>query len=235
MTVKMAGEPGDRLKNPTQTACNQCGTCCEKGGPALHIEDVQLVRNGIIPLNSIITIRRGEFVHDPVTDSIKPSKGELLKLSGSNGTWTCLFYDKGKKGCSIYENRPLACKTLKCWDTVEILKLSGRSLLSRLDLVGAETDLGKRVVEHEALFPFPDVKAILGPLVRISTKALKKLERTVNKDLDHRAESVGEFKLSVAEEMFYFGRPIFQLLEPFGFTVREAAGAGLKLKFKGRV
>lgn len=228
----MGDEPGDRLKNPTQIVCKQCGTCCERGGPALHLQDVLLVKNGRLPFESIITIRRGEFVHDPVTESIKPSKTELLKISGSNGTWTCLFYDKDKRGCSIYDNRPLACKTLKCWDTREILKLSGRNLLSRLDLVGVETELGKRLVDHETFFPFPDIKALLGPLQRISTKALKKLEKTVNKDLDHRAESVGEFHLSVPEELFYFGRPIFQLLEPFGFTVREA-GAGIKLKFKG--
>lgn len=232
MTNQMGDEPGDRLKNPTQIVCKQCGTCCERGGPALHLQDVLLVKNGTLPFESIITIRRGEFVHDPVTESIKPSKTELLKISGSNGTWTCLFYDKGKRGCSIYDNRPLACKTLKCWDTSEILKLSGRNLLSRLDLVGVETELGKRLIDHETLFPFPDIKALLGPLQRLSTKALKKLEKTVNKDLDHRGESVGAFHLSVPEELFYFGRPIFQLLEPFGFTVREA-GAGIKLKFKG--
>ena len=233
MTDPTDGEPGDRLKNHTQqTGCRQCGICCEKGGPALHIQDALLVKNGIIPFKSIITIRRGEFVHDPVTDTIGPSKTELLKISGTNGTWTCMFYDKRQKGCLIYENRPLACKTLKCWDTGEILKLSGRDLLSRLDLVGPEIELNKRLIEHETLFPFPDVKALLGPLLRISKKALKNLEKTVNKDIDHRVESVGEFNLSVEEELFYFGRPIFQLLEPFGFAVRET-GSGIKLKFKG--
>lgn len=232
MTDHMGSEPADRLKSRVQTECNQCGVCCEKGGPALHVEDLLLVKNGIVPFNSIITIRRGEFVHDPVTDTVVPSKTELLKISGSNGTWTCLFYDRGQRGCSIYENRPLACKTLKCWDTGEILKLSGSDLLSRLDLVGPETELGKRLIHHESFFPFPHVKALVGPLRRISKKVLKNLERTVNGDLNHRAESVGEFHLSVAQELFYFGRPIFQLLEPFGFTVRETGG-GIKLKFKG--
>ena len=232
MTDQMDGELCYGLKNRVQTGCKQCGICCEKGGPALHIQDALLVKNGILAFESIITIRRGEFVHDPVTDTVVPSKTELLKISGSNGTWTCLFYDRGRRGCSIYDNRPLACKTLKCWDTVEILKLAGTDLLSRLDLVGHETELGKRLIEHETFFPFPDVKALLGPMPRISKKALKNLERTVNKDLDHRAVSVGEFNLSVAQELFYFGRPIFQLLEPFGFTIRET-GSGIKLKFKG--
>lgn len=232
MTDQMGGEPGDRLKNPTQIVCKQCGTCCERGGPALHLQDVLLVKNGTLPFESIITIRRGEFVHDPVTNTVVPSKTELLKISGSNGTWTCLFYDKGKRGCSIYDSRPLACKTLKCWDTGEILKLAGNDLLSRLDLVGPETELGKRLIQHESLFPFSDVKVLLGPLGRMSKKALKNFEKIVNRDLDHRFESVGEFHLSVAQELFYFGRPLFQLLEPFGFTVRET-GSGIKLKLKG--
>lgn len=225
-------EPGGGCQIPVQTACRQCGICCEKGGPALHTQDLLLITDGFLPFKSIITIRRGEFVHDPVTDAIGPSKTELLKISGSNGTWSCLFYDKGQKGCSIYDHRPLACRTLKCWDTGAILKLSGRDLLSRLDLVGPETRLGKRLVEHEALFPFPDLKALVGSLSHISKKILKKLERTVNRDLDHRAESVDLFHLSIAQELFYFGRPIFQQLEHFGFAIRETA-AGIKIKFKG--
>ncbi len=225
-------EPGDGSQIPAQTGCRQCGICCEKGGPALHTQDLLLITDGFVPFKSIITIRRGEFVHDPVANTPGPSKTELLKIAGANGTWTCLFYDRSQKGCSIYDHRPLACRTLKCWDTGSILELSGKDLLSRLDLVGAETRLGKRLIEHEALFPFPDIKALVGALSHISKKVLKKLERTVNNDLDHRSGSIDAFHLSVAQELFYFGRPIFQQLEPFGFSVRETA-AGIKIKFKG--
>lgn len=224
--------PGDKFKIFPQTECNQCGVCCEKGGPALHNEDLSLIKGGFIPFKSIITIRQGEFVHDPVTDSIGPSKNELLKLSGTKGAWTCNFYDKGQKKCSIYDHRPLACRTLKCWDTGAILKLSGKDLLSRLDLVEAASLLGKRLIEHELFFPFPNVRDMLGPLSRISKKNIKKLEKLINKDLAHRTGSIDIFHLCVAEELFYFGRPIFQLLEPFGFTIRETA-SGIKLKFKG--
>ncbi len=226
-------ESGDGCQIPAQANCRQCGICCEKGGPALHTQDLVLITDGFLPLKSIITIRRGEFVHDPVTNAIGPSKTELLKISGANGVWTCLFYDRPQKGCSIYDHRPLACQTLKCWDTKPILKLSGRNLLSRLDLVAPETRLGKRLIEHEALFPFPDLRALVGSLSHIPKKALKKLERTVNKDLDHRAGSIDVFHLSVEQELFYFGRPIFHLLEPFGFTVRETA-SGIKIKAHDR-
>jgi hypothetical protein len=37
------------MSHPTDTACRRCGTCCRKGGPALHREDRHLVVDGLIP------------------------------------------------------------------------------------------------------------------------------------------------------------------------------------------
>jgi len=42
-----------------------------------------------------------------------------------------------------------------------------------------------------------------------------------NKNIVHRIESVDTFQLSVALELFYFGRPIFEMLTPLGFDIRE--------------
>ena len=85
----------------------------------------------------------------------------------------------------------------------------------------------ERLIAHELLFPLPDLKAISHP----SKKTVKKLERICNKDIAYRIKTVGELHLSVAQEMFYFGRPIFELLIPLGFTIREA-GTSIKLRFK---
>jgi len=215
-----------------ENECRQCGICCEKGGPALHYEDLPLIKNGLLSLEKLITIRKGEFVHDPVTNSIGPSKTEILKISGTKGSWTCIFYNKSEKNCSIYDHRPLACRVLKCWDTDDILKLSGTDLISRLDVVEQDNPLRRHLIENEELFACPDLKAISKTISRSSKKAIKKLENIINKDLNHRIEAIDRFNLSVAQELFYFGRPIFQLLEPFGFTIRETS-SGVKLQFKG--
>ena len=42
--------------------CIRCGACCRSGSPTLHVEDVSLVIDGVIPIASLYTIRRGEVV-----------------------------------------------------------------------------------------------------------------------------------------------------------------------------
>ncbi len=197
----------------------------------MHSRDLALIEEGLLSFEQLITIRKGELAHDPVTDAIAPVKSELLKISGKKGSWACIFYDKARNGCTIYDHRPLACGVLKCWDTDEILKLSGKDLLSRLDIVKEGDPLRKQLIEHEELFPLPDLKTISKTISRSSKKTVKKLERISNKDLAWRIRAVDGFNLSVAQELFYFGRPLFQLLTPLGFTSRETA-SGIKLQFK---
>jgi hypothetical protein len=50
--------------------CRQCGTCCRKGGPAIHREDKKLLENGHIPLRYLFTIRKNEPVYDNVQGCI---------------------------------------------------------------------------------------------------------------------------------------------------------------------
>jgi len=213
-----------------QNKCKRCGTCCEKGGPALHTQDLPLIEKGFLSFEKLISIRKGELVHDPVSNSVKPVKTELLKIRGIKDLWTCIFYDKTRNGCTIYNHRPLACQTLKCWNTDDILKLAGKDLLSRLDIVKEGNPLKERLIEHENLFPCPDLKTISRTMTRSSKQRIKKLEKIINKDLAYRILAIDEFKLSVSQELFYFGRPLFQLLTPLGFTPRETS-SGIKLQF----
>jgi Fe-S-cluster containining protein len=209
-----------------QNECKRCGTCCEKGGPALQTQDLPLIEKGFLSFEKLITIRKGELAHDPVSNSIEPVKKELLKIRGIKNSWACIFYDKTRNGCTIYDHRPLACQILKCWDTDDILELIGKNLLSRLDIVKEGNPLREQLIEHEELFPCPDLKTIS----RSSKKTVKKLERIINKDLAYRIRAIDEFNLSVSQELFYFGRPLFQLLTPLGFTTRETS-SGIKLRF----
>ena len=213
-----------------QNECKQCGTCCEKGGPALHTQDLPLIEKGFLSFDNLITIRKGELAHDPVSSSVASVKNELIKIRGIKDSWTCIFYDKTRNGCTIYDHRPHACKILKCWDTDDILGLAGKNLLSRLDIVKEGNPLRKKLIEHEALFPCPDLKTISRTITRSSKKTIKKLERISNKDLAYRIRAIEEFKLSVSQELFIFGRPLFQLLAPLGFTTRETS-SGIKLGF----
>ena len=207
-----------RFMQENQQECEQCGTCCTSGGPALHTEDEHLIRAGNIPLAQLITIRKGEIAHNPLTNRLQPVKQELVKISGVGREWNCCFYQAEEKGCTIYDHRPKACRALECWDTAEIEELIEKDILSRLDLIEEDSPIRPYLREHESLFPCPDMELLLnnGP----SEKA-EELEDLVNKEIVYRTKVVANFDLSLGEELFYFGRPLFHLFVAAGAEVVE--------------
>ncbi|HKK89842.1 MAG TPA: YkgJ family cysteine cluster protein [Desulfobacteraceae bacterium] len=210
--------------------CRQCGACCEKGGPALHTRDLELTAQGRLSLDHLITIRKNELAFDPVKNSVEPVKEELVKVSGVNGTWACRFYNKTSHGCTVYKNRPQACRVLECWDTDAILALSGRDLVSRIDILADNPSLKKMVAEHEERYPCPDMEMISRKGPRSSRKVVSSFEAMITAELAHRSAAVKAHNMSVSLEMFCFGRPLFQLFQALGCQVRETP-KGLKLKF----
>lgn len=211
-----------------QTTCLRCGACCRKGGPALHGDDLPLVRDGHLPLANLITIRRGELAHNPLTDKIEPVARELVKIRGTGGHWCCCYYDAANKGCSIYGNRPVACGVLKCWQPEQILALVGQDLLGRLDILEEADPLRPYVLEYERLCPCPDMGEVEKNLAGQPEELLPSLEMQVNRDIAFRDQVVRQLHLSPAQETFLFGRPLFQLLQALGVMVSESP-QGLRL------
>ena len=213
--------------NQIQRDCRQCGTCCLQGGPALHKEDLGLVGSGKLPINRLITIRKGELADDPLTDGVHAVAYELVKINGTGRDWRCFYYADGK-GCTIYASRPLACRVLQCWDTAAILALVGKDMLTRLDILVAGDPLRGLVEEHERLCPCPDMEMIRDSVLSGRVQGLDDLQRLVDADLRFRDRVVNEHGLSLAEEMFVFGRPLFQLLQAVGIGITETA-EGIRL------
>lgn len=206
-----------------QTTCKKCGNCCKKGGPALHSQDLDLVRSGKIPISSLITIRKGELAQNPLAEKIQPVAVELVKMVGTGRRWDCCYYDE-HKGCTIYEDRPYACRVLKCWDTEEILTLIEKDTLSRFDILIKEDPLIPVIIEHERICPCDDLGYIQTHLGQLSDEQKNELEKRVRNDLRFRTRVISDFQLKVSEELFYFGRPLFQLLQPLGIQISESSG-----------
>jgi len=219
------------MKKEQQTECLRCGTCCQKGGPALHGQDLALVRGGQLPLDNLITIRRGELAYSPLSDRVEPVLAELVKIRGTGQEWCCCYYEPVSKGCSIYESRPMACGVLKCWQPDETLALVGQDLLSRLDILGEGNPLRPLVLEYERLCPCPDLREVEKSLADQDENALRSLEMQVNTDIAFRDRVVQELNLPLARELFLFGRPLFQLLQAFGVGVSESS-QGLRLTIR---
>jgi hypothetical protein len=194
----------------------------------LHGGDLELVRSGKLPLTDLITIRRGELAHTPLTGRIEPVPAELVKIRGIGQEWRCCYYDTVSQGCSIYENRPLACGALKCWQPEETLALIGKDLLGRLDILEEGNPLRSLVLEHELACPPSDMREVEKSLTQPTGGMLQSLEMQVNTDIVFRNRVVREHNLSLGSELFLFGRPFFQLLQGLGVGVSESS-QGLKL------
>ena len=133
-----------------ESGCRCCGTCCRKGGPALHIEDREWVTSGTIPLAALMTIRRHEPSYDNVIGRLVPAATDIIKVKAHSAQrQACRFYRFDPPGCSIYAQRPLECHALQCWDTRDIEAIYQRDRLTRQHLLAGHADIWDLIVEHE--------------------------------------------------------------------------------------
>ena len=122
--------------------CDGCGVCCRKGGPLLHGEDAPLVTRGYVPLARLVTLRRGELVHDPVAGRVLPLEEEAIKVQGTGEPeqpWHCVFHREagqgGHGGCGVYAQRPAQCRALFCKNTSALEALYAVRRLDRAALL----------------------------------------------------------------------------------------------------
>ncbi len=210
--------------------CQRCGACCQQGGPALHGGDLELVRSGRLRLDDLVTVNLGELAFQPLATSATPVVHEFLKLQGREGTWCCTFYDQTARGCHRYTDRPLACGLLDCTDTGPLLAIAGQDLLTRFDCIDHNDPILAVLLKHQLQSPCPDIQTISQDFEPLATRVefLAGLLEAVNLDLAFRTRTTSTFQLSVALELFYFGRPLFQLLLPLGIRAVNTP-AGLRL------
>jgi Fe-S-cluster containining protein len=133
-----------------QIECQRCGTCCQKGGPALHYADRELVESGAIALRQLFTIRQGEPAYDNVSRAVAPAVTDIIKVAAGGGTTSqCALYDPQRNQCRIYENRPTECRALNCRDTRKIERIYDTQRLTRRHLLSKVEGLWDRVRDHQ--------------------------------------------------------------------------------------
>ena len=137
-------------KEADRTECIRCGECCLRSSPTLHQEDIPLLRKGVIRKRDLLTVRKGELVRDNINEDLTVALHEMIKVrerkEGIKGG--CIFYDDIGKGCRIYENRPLQCSALKCWDTEDFMRVFQKPKPERRALIDDGTLLGL-IEEHD--------------------------------------------------------------------------------------
>lgn len=211
-----------KIPSFTITHCIRCGTCCRKGGPVLHKQDIKILMEGHVGHQHLMTIRKGERAYNPVSERAEPAPRELVKIIGREKDWTCILFDEEQSSCSIYHHRFLECSLLQCWDTSQIMRVIGKNTLCRFDLINPGDPIREMIRTHELDCPFSEVERLLSALSDRADKAgiFKALAALVHKDNALRSYAIDELGMNKEYEFFIFGRPLAQILEDHGFTVR---------------
>lgn len=221
---------------PGPAACRRCGTCCRKGGPALHPADRELVERAAIPLALLVTLRQGETARDNVRQGalvILPH--ELIKLRGQKRGWRCVYFDGEGAGCRIYAQRPLECRTLECWAPEALRALTAGPYLNRRDLLAGRPELLDLIEYHETHCAWERLRHVVERLRARGpdgAEALVELDAMLRYDAALRAAAL-QRGLPADVLPFLLGRPLAELIYPsFGLRIREQHGT-LRVQDRG--
>lgn len=202
--------------------CIRCGTCCKKGGPVLHHEDKQILLNGFINYQHLITLRKGEKVFNPVKERFENLEFELIKIKNRDDGTSCYFFNETSNSCLIYENRPIECRLLKCWDTSDIIKIIGKNTIKRKDIINSYDPIIEIIDSHEQDCSGHEIEKLLS-LVNLNEnrEIFKRLTIFLQKDISIRKFTFENLDVNRDYELFLFGRPMTQILKERGLTVRN--------------
>jgi len=188
----------------TREHCIRCGECCRSGGPALHEEDLALIREGVISASDLITLRAGEPVFDQPSGGLAVLKAEMVKLRGRGGDWACLYFEPDGAGCAIYEHRPAECRALKCWDTSDLAAMYERGRITRARILGpGAMDI---VAGHEARCPVSRAVNLAVSGAGMELSAMYDYDTALRETLTERGASPHELD-------FLLGRPLRRVVE----------------------
>jgi Fe-S-cluster containining protein len=206
--------------NKVITECIRCGTCCKKGGPSFHLEDKVLIEKGIILSKYLYTIREDELCYDNVKESILPAASDIIKIKGQKDSITCIFFNEKENECTIYDNRPLECRALKCWDTREIERIYSKNRLTRKDLISTIVGLWDLVEDHQRRCSYETLKFFIDALNKDEKdEALKGIFDIIEYDAQIRELVVQKGDLDPEMTDFIFGRPITETIRMYGFKI----------------
>ena len=211
-------KPAKAKKAQSISECKRCGTCCTKGGPAFHHADKALIDDGVIHSKYLYTIRKGEWAYDNVRQCLEPASSDIIKIKGKGDSWTCIFFDERKSVCTIYENRPLECRALKCWDTQELEDLYAEKRLTREDLISEIEGLWNLIKDHQQRCNYQTIQKLINAINSDpgDVKARLKLAEIMKFDTEIRNLVVSNAGLEPEILDFLFGRPLTRTIKQMG-------------------
>lgn len=199
--------------NALQSSCKCCGECCRRGGPALHLQDLPLIREGQLQRRDIVLLRPGEPANDHITGRIKLLQRGIFKIRGQSGTdWTCKFLDEKSNLCRIYEYRPLQCRLLKCWDTSKLETAYDKNLLSISDLVRENSGMRELMDFYTQKCPLGEILELIRNNPEYGWQNNPEIREKIEFDREFRENFLKKTDEHPDLPDFYFGRPLEHIL-----------------------
>ena len=209
------------------TSCVNCGICCKKGGPALHIKDAFLFEEKVLHVHDVVTIRTGELVRDDMKNRLVAIPNELIKIAPSADArpddWTCRFLTSNKR-CFIHGTHPAECRAFYCKEPEALMQLTHEERLDR-EKVCKLTNAPEWWIE---LINTHEEQVAYGKLAEWAIKidedkeCRAKFIEAVEYDRSFR-ELVIEKEAAPKEALnFLFGRPLMHTMIMFGLQARQS-------------
>ncbi len=220
---------------PPVPYCLRCGDCCRQGSPTLYVEDMTILRQGIIKRLDLLTLRPGEIGFSNATQDLVLLPEERIKIKEKPGGRECLFLDPETKGCSIYEDRPLQCRVMECWNPDNFQGLNSHAFLSRKELLNPDDPLIPIIESHTKRCGVTDLQEALSGIKKGMAAAQDEALDILFFDQHLREYLNQEQGIALENQVFLIGRPVSDLIYSFGFRIEEDSDGQLTLVFKPQI
>ena len=149
-----------------------------------------------------------------------PAASDIIKIKSQKDSVTCIFFNEKENECTIYDNRPVECRALKCWDTREIENIYSKNRLTRKDLISTIEGLWDLVEDHQRRCSYEMLKFFIDDLNKDKKdEALKGIFDIIEYDAQIRELVVQKGYLDPEMTDFIFGRPITKTIRMYGFKI----------------
>jgi Fe-S-cluster containining protein len=216
----------DKIDKTLLTECARCGTCCQKGGPAIHDDDIMDIDSGSIPLTSLYTIRKGELARDNVNAAggLVCLPEEIVKIKSMADANTCINFDDAAKSCAIYDSRPVECRAMECWNTTTIEQLYSKGRTDRNSILKKVSWLLELVETHESKCDFDKIKIMVDKREAGDPQGTSELVEMINYDVHLRRLVIEKGKIPSEMLDFLFGRPLALIIQrQFGIKINRTS------------
>lgn len=213
----------------TRPFCLRCGECCRKGSPTLYLEDLDILKRGIIKRTELITLRSGEIGFSNDVQDLMLITEERIKVKEKPGGRECLFLETATNGCRIYEDRPLQCRVMECWNPDQYKELNSKKYLSRKELLNPEDPLWPVIESHNQRCALPRLQKALSRLKRGFTDVQEEAVDILLYDHHIRGFIEEKYEIGRENQLLLFGRPLSDLLLSFGFQIDQGADQHFRL------